>query len=128
MLDIPIKKLNVKSDERGWLAEIATQNEVSGLPGLILVTTAHPGQTKGNHYHKRKTEWYCVLQGRGLLIIRDLSSQEKTELEIGENNMVLVKISPNYLHSITNIGENEMILLSYVDEPFNEEDPDTYYS
>lgn len=128
MLDISIRKLNVKSDERGWLAEIATQKDVDGLSGLILVTTAHPGKTKGNHYHKRKTEWYCVIQGRGLLEIKDLLSEEKTEIEIGEKNMVLVKISPNYLHSITNIGENEMILLSYVDEPFNEEDPDTYYS
>ena len=125
--EIIVKQLNVKKDERGWLAEIVTKEDVPNPFGLILVTTAYPGKTKGNHYHKRKSEWYCVVQGNGLLAITDLASKKKTEIRIGKNNMALVKIPPNYLHSITNIGQEEMILISYVDESFNEKDPDTYY-
>lgn len=127
-MEIIVKKLEVKKDYRGWLAEIVEGKDV-GIKdfGLILVTTAKPGQTKGGHYHKRKTEWYCVLRGKGLLTLVDNKSNEKTEMEIGEGNMVLVKITPLTTHTIKNIGDVELFLLVYVDESFNEQDPDTYY-
>lgn len=127
-MKIKVKKLEVKKDHRGWLAEVV-QAEDAGIKdfGLVLVTTAFPGQTKGGHYHKRKTEWYCVIRGRGLLTLVDNSSKEKKEMEIGERNMVLVKIPPLITHTIKNIGKDELCLLSYVSEAFNEQDPDTYY-
>lgn len=127
-MKIKVKKLEVKKDHRGWLAEIVQAKDV-GINdfGLILVTTAKPGQKKGGHYHKRKTEWYCVIRGRGLLTLVDNNSKEKEELEIGERNMVLVRIPPLTTHTIKNIGGSELFLLAYVDEAFNEQDPDTYY-
>jgi len=126
-MKIKVKKLEVKKDHRGWLAEIVEGKDV-GIKdfGLILVTTAKPGQTKGGHYHKRKTEWYCVLRGKGLLTLVDNKSNEKTEMEVGEGNMVLVKIAPLITHAIKNIGTDELYLLSYIDEAFDKADPDTY--
>ncbi len=53
---------------------------------------------------------------------------EKREMEIGESNMVTVKIPPLITHSIKNIGKDELYLLAYVDEAFNPADPDTYTS
>lgn len=127
-MKIKVKKLEVKKDHRGWLAEIVQPKDV-GIKdfGLVLVTTAFPGQTKGGHYHKRKTEWYCVIKGKGLLTLIDNKSKEKKEMEIGERNMVLVRIPPLIMHKIKNIGEDELYLLAYVDEAFNKQDPDTYY-
>ena len=124
-----VKKLLVKKDDRGWLAEIVRPEDVGeeGF-GQILVTTAGPGHTKGNHYHKRKTEWYCVLQGKGILTLIDNKTQEKKKLVMGERNMVLVKILPHHFHSIKNVGKSEMVLLVYVNEPFDPSDPDTFYN
>lgn len=125
-MNLKVKKLEVKKDNRGWLTEIISLNEIEGKQlGLVLITAAHVGQTKGNHYHRRKTEWYCVIRGRGLLKV--WNRQEKEELEVSEDTLVLVQIPQNYFHSITNIGTIPMHLLVIVSEPFNEKDPDTFY-
>lgn len=122
-----IKKLEIKEDKRGWLAEIVRPEDIGEKKfGLVLMTTVLPGQTKGNHYHKRKTEWYCVIKGDGLLTLTDQATKEKKKMEIGEKNMVLVKIPSLVIHSIKNMGTEELYLLAYVDEVFNPSDPDTY--
>lgn len=127
-MKLNIKKLDVKTDSRGWLAEIWRPEDVGGVPfGQLLVTTAHPGQTKGKHYHKRKREWYCVVAGRGKLTVTDRKTQETVEFEMGERNMVSVEIPVGSFHSITNIGHDKMYLLAYTDESFNPSDPDVYY-
>lgn len=127
-MKLKIKKLAVKKDDRGWLAEILRTEDVDGKKfGQILITTAHPGKIKGGHYHLRKREWYCLIKGRGLLILENRKSGERRELEIDDKNMVLVEIPKGVLHSIKNIGQDVMFLLAYTDEPFNPSDPDTYY-
>ena len=127
-MKLNIKKLIVKKDARGWLAEVISQEDVDKKKfGLVLITTARPGQVKGNHYHKKKKEWYCVIKGRGLLRIWGENTNEKKELEIGERNMVLVEIPTGYFHSIQALGNQEMYLMAYVSEAFNPSSPDTYY-
>jgi len=32
-----------------------------------------------------------------------------------------------YTHNIKNIGENELITVFWINEPFNPKDPDTYF-
>lgn len=126
-MSISVKSLDVKKDARGWLSEIIRSEDVDYKKfGQVLVTVANPGETKGNHYHKRKTEWYCVIKGRGILTIINRNNKEKKEIETGEENMALIKIPANYFHRIKNIGEEEMLLLVYTDEVFNRNDPDTY--
>jgi dTDP-4-dehydrorhamnose 3,5-epimerase len=127
-MNVFIKQLKVHTDERGWLAEILRQEDidVNKKFGQFYVTTAKPGITKANHYHKRKTEWFCVIKGKGKLVLKDIETNEVKELEMGDKNMIVVKIPPNMAHAIKNIGSNMMYLLAYIDEPFFAEDPDTY--
>jgi UDP-2-acetamido-2,6-beta-L-arabino-hexul-4-ose reductase len=128
-MQVKIKKLEVKKDERGWLAEIIRAEDIGNHPsfGQILVTTANPGQTKGNHYHLRKREWYCVIKGKGQVTITDRATKEVFTHTMGDENFVLVEIPVGTLHAITNIGTEEMILVVYISEPFNLQDPDTFY-
>ena len=123
-----INKLDVKCDERGWLAEILRKENLREKYdfGQILITVAKPGVTKGNHYHKRKHEWFCVVRGRGKLLLKDVTSDERQEVLMGDENMVVVKIPPNVTHAIQNIGDEMLYLLIYIDEPFNQQDPDTF--
>lgn len=126
-MKIDIRKLDVKKDERGWLAEVIKTEDVGNFPfGLIHVTSAKPGYTKGGHFHKRKTEWFCVIRGEGRLFLKDLKSGEEKNLKLGEENMSLVKIPPFVFHSIKNMGNDEMYLLAYVSEKFDPKDPDIY--
>ena len=121
------KKLKIRKDSRGWLVEILRNEDVGiGSFGQILLTVAKPGQVKGGHYHKRKIEWYCVIQGSGCLTVINNSSNEKKDYILGKENMSLVKIPPNNTHSIKNIGKEDMYLLVYISEAFHQSDSDTY--
>ncbi len=129
MRGLEVTVLDVKRDERGWLAEIIRKEAlVRGTTfGQFLVTTAHPGCVKGNHYHARKYEWYCVLKGEGLLMLLDRRSGERKEMRLSEQRLTTVRIPPQVSHAIKSVGTEMMYLLIYTDEPFNEDDPDTFY-
>lgn len=123
---VTIKNLEVKKDERGWFAEILRADEIENPKfGQVYITTAAPGQTKGKHYHTRKTEWFCVVKGNGLLTLIENESGEKQEIEIGEKNMVTVGIPPNVWHAIKNNEKDEMYLIAHISEAYNAGDPDT---
>jgi UDP-2-acetamido-2,6-beta-L-arabino-hexul-4-ose reductase len=128
MIDIDTKKLNKRQDERGWLAEILRGEDVEPKAfGQLIVTTALPGKSKGNHYHLRKREWYCVVRGKALLLISSLDMKERQTLEMSAENPLLVEVPRGYLHTISNIGDEEMILIAYTNEPFDPDDQDTFY-
>lgn len=122
------KKLTVKKDARGWVVEVVRAEDVGPHQfGQILLSTAYPGETKGNHYHIRKKEWYCVIRGKGLLTIWQKEGDQKWEQELDADNMILVEIPQRMYHCIKNIGPDTLYLLAYVSEAFNTSDPDTYY-
>lgn len=126
-MKLRVKKLDVKRDSRGWLAEIIRPEDVGYEKfGQILISTALPGKTKGHHYHTRKREWYCVIQGTGLLTVTDRTSGEKTEMVLRDSDMTLVEIPTGFLHALENTGDRELVLLAYLDESFDPNDPDVY--
>lgn len=126
-MKLKIRKLDVKKDSRGWLAELILAKDVDGSKfGQLGITTARPGQTKGGHYHKRKREWFCVIRGQGLLTLMDVKTRKKREVKMGKNNMILVEIPLNTLHWIKNVGTDDMYLLFYTNETFDPKDTDTF--
>ena len=129
MRGVTISRLEVKEDERGWLAEIVRKEELIRNQGFgqFMVTTANPGYVKGNHYHTRKFEWYCVLKGKARLVLVDNDSGEREEMLLSEHQLSTVTIPPQVTHAIENVGEEMMYLLIYIHEAFNEKDPDTFY-
>lgn len=126
-MKIKIRKIQVKKDERGWLIEAVKSTDVGKFPfGLVHVTCAKPGFTRGGHFHKRKTEWFCVVSGKGELFLKDVKTEENRIINLNEKNMTLIGIGPYIFHSIKNTGKKDMILLGYVSEDFNPKDPDTF--
>jgi len=129
MKGIQVQDLDQKSDERGWLIEVLG-DELHGERkpfGQIHVSVAYPGKVRGNHYHQRKTEWFSVPSGTGLLLLKDLATGEEEQILMGENALKTVKITPGIVHAIKNNGRNDMVLIVYTDETFDPADPDTFY-
>ena len=129
MKNIEILDLDKKSDERGWLIEVLGGELPEGCEefGQLHVSVAYPGKVRGNHYHTRKVEWFCVPAGQGLLLLKDQETGETQEVIMGVNDLKTIKIQPGTIHAIKNIGENDMVLIVYANESFDPEDPDTYY-
>jgi UDP-2-acetamido-2,6-beta-L-arabino-hexul-4-ose reductase len=126
-MKIPVRKLEVSKDSRGTLFEVLRPEHVSNAPfGQVLVTTAKPGQTKGGHYHKRKREWYCVIEGKGLLMLDDKKNGQHAEMMLDGNIPMVVELPIGVFHKITNTGTKDLLLLVYVNEAYNSKDPDTF--
>lgn len=129
MKDIRVNDLDRKSDERGWLIEVLGGKNL-GIPhefGQIHVSVAYPGKIRGNHYHKRKLEWFCVPTGKGLLRLKDMETGEEKDILMGENDLRTVQITPGVIHAIKNVGDKDMVLIVYANESFDPDDPDTFY-
>ena len=125
-MQVEIRKIEKHEDARGWLAEVLRSDKVDEAIRQIHFSTSKPNTMRGNHYHKRKVEWFCVVKGIAKLLLEDIRTKEKKELTLSEENLVSVAIYPYVLHTLKNIGKSNMHLIVIVNEVFNSEDPDTY--
>ena len=116
----PVVKQN---DERGYLFELIKSKSL----GQIFVSKTNPGITRGNHFHNLKNEKFCVIEGSAVIKFRHLISNETHEYFVNGVEPSVVNILPGYTHSITNTGSDELITLFWANEPFDKDNPDTYF-
>lgn len=127
MESIDTKKLVKHVDNRGWLAEIFRPSDVNNtMKGQVTVTTAHPGIVKANHYHEKMNEWYCVIQGKMHLVLKDMKTGEKKDVMLSEDDLKIIKINPGVAHGFKNVGDGMLFVLMYIDRPFDPNDTDTF--
>jgi UDP-2-acetamido-2,6-beta-L-arabino-hexul-4-ose reductase len=115
--------LNVRSDERGSLAEILKSPSM----GQVFVSRTRPGVTRGNHFHHTKTEKFIVVQGEAVIRFRHIESEQIIEHHVRGEDFRVLDIPPGYTHSIENIGRDELVTLFWASEILNSELPDTYF-
>ena len=116
--------LKKHQDNRGHLVEIV--KEASG--GQSFYSLTKPGITRGNHFHTRKVERFCVVEGEAVIRLRKLGTTEVEEFKVSGNQPVALDIPVFYTHNITNTGNTDLLTLFWSNEIFDPEDPDTYYS
>jgi UDP-2-acetamido-2,6-beta-L-arabino-hexul-4-ose reductase len=92
---------------------------------LFSFFTAHPGITRGGHYHHSKSEKFLVLQGLARFGFRNIVTNEAYELIVDGLAPKIVESIPGWTHDITNIGENELIVMLWASEAFDRARPDT---
>lgn len=94
--------------------------------GQFSYFSAHPGVTRGGHYHHSKAEKFLVIKGNASFRFRNIITDEYYELFTSGGNPEIVETVPGWSHDITNVGEDEMLVLLWANEIFNPENPDTY--
>ena len=108
-------------DSRGRFVEmLKTKNS-----GQFSFFTAHPGITRGGHYHHSKSEKFLILQGLARFGFRNIVTNEAYELIVDGLAPKIVETIPGWTHDITNIGENELIVMLWASEVFDRARPDT---
>ena len=109
-------------DERGVFVEFLK----SKLFGQVSFLTSNPGVTRGEHFHHTKLEKFLVIKGKARFRFRSLDNNEKFEIFTDNEKLQVVESIPGWAHDITNVGENEMIVLLWANEIFDEKRPDTF--
>ena len=116
-------ELNMHCDERGSFTEFLRTPE----RGQVSVNISRPGVTKGNHWHHTKNEKFLAVSGEGLIRLRKIGSSDIIEYKVSGEKLSVVDIPVGYTHSIVNIGDSDLVMLIWVNECFDPEQPDTYY-
>ncbi|MDP2336872.1 MAG: NAD-dependent epimerase/dehydratase family protein [Bacteroidota bacterium] len=116
-------KLKLNTDERGSFVETVKLN--SG--GQVSFSTTVPGVTRGNHFHTRKAERFAVIKGKARIELRRIGTDKVLSFELDGKEPSFVDMPVWYTHNITNIGEEELYTIFWINEHFDANDPDTYF-
>jgi UDP-2-acetamido-2,6-beta-L-arabino-hexul-4-ose reductase len=111
----------VHADQRGVFVEMLKTPD----SGQFSYFTAHPGITRGGHFHHTKTEKFLVIKGTGLFRFRHLLSDERFELTTSGDRPQVVDTIPGWVHDITNTGQDELVVMLWANEVFDRFNPDT---
>ncbi len=109
-------------DARGVFVEMLKTHD----SGQFSYFTAHPGITRGGHYHHSKTEKFLVIKGAARFRFRQMVTGEEFALDTSGERAEIVETVPGWTHDITNIGDEEMVVMLWANEIFDRERPDTY--
>jgi UDP-2-acetamido-2,6-beta-L-arabino-hexul-4-ose reductase len=108
-------------DARGVFVEMLKTPD----SGQFSYFTAHPGVTRGGHYHHSKTEKFLVIRGSGRFRFRHLLNDEQVELIVHADDARIVETIPGWSHDVTNVGDDELIVMLWANEIFDRARPDT---
>lgn len=115
--------LTMHIDNRGSFTEfIKTEDR-----GQVSINIFRPGATRGNHWHKTKIEKILVINGQGIVRFRRIDSDEIIEYKVCGEKLEVVDIPPGYTHNISNVGNDDMVTIMWVNEIFDPEKTDTYF-
>jgi len=117
-----IEQLEIKEDSRGKLVEVFKAPKF----GQIFYSTSKPGMLRGNHYHTRKIEVFCVVDGTATIRLRNRKTNKIREFHVSGDDPQTVSMPINWTHNIQNTGKTELKLLVWANEVFDPQDPDTY--
>ena len=115
--------LNLHTDNRGSFVETAKLK--SG--GQISFSTTVPGITRGNHFHTRKSERFAVIKGQAKIEIRRIGTDLKHSFLLNGDRPSFVDMPIWFTHNITNISDDDLYTIFWINEEYDLSDPDTYF-
>jgi UDP-2-acetamido-2,6-beta-L-arabino-hexul-4-ose reductase len=117
------RKFVKHADNRGEFIEIARL----GISGQASFSTTLPGVTRGNHFHTRKIERFAVIRGKALIQLRRIGTEEVFDFYLDGDEPAFVDMPIWFTHNIKNIGEELLYTFFWINEPFDANNPDTYF-
>ena len=115
-------KLKQHVDSRGVFVEMLKTRD----SGQFSYFTAHPGVTRGGHFHHSKTEKFLVIIGNARFRFRHMQTGETYEVHTSGECAQVVETIPGWTHDITNTGTQDLVVMLWANEIFDPKRPDTY--
>ena len=121
----PVKQFSYSlpsyADSRGVFCEMLKTRD----SGQISFFTANPGSTRGGHYHHTKNEKFLVIRGSALFKFENMADGEIKKLTVTGAKYECVATIPGWAHNITNVGDDELIVMLWANETFDPKRSDT---
>lgn len=128
-----LTKLEKKSDDRGFLIEFLKASELGPNQKKYgqnyLVTFKRKNKIRGNHYHKRRSEWFVLAMGKVEVRLKDLKTGKTKKLILTDEHQKHLErlyIAPRVVHSFKSLIPKTM-MLNYTDGEWSPQNQDTYY-
>lgn len=115
--------LKLNTDNRGSFVETVKLN--SG--GQVSFSTTVPGITRGNHFHTRKAERFAVIKGKAQIELRRIGTNKVMNFDLDGSKPSFVDMPIWHTHNITNVGDEELYTIFWINEHYNPDDGDTYF-
>jgi UDP-2-acetamido-2,6-beta-L-arabino-hexul-4-ose reductase len=109
------------SDPRGVFVEMLKTPD----SGQFSYFTAGPGVTRGEHYHHTKTEKFLIISGTARFRFRNIRTGQTHELLVRGAEGRIVESVPGWAHDVTNVGDDELVIMLWANEVFDRSRPDT---
>ena len=127
---MPVSKQNlIHKDKRGILHECMNiGGELKDVPsgGHLYAFTIEPNNSRGNHFHKKKEEWFMCLHGEVEIALFEEDTKKKyTNIMRGMDGK-LFYIPALTRHTLFNKSNETAVIISYGSITFNPSDPDTF--
>jgi UDP-2-acetamido-2,6-beta-L-arabino-hexul-4-ose reductase len=115
--------LKLNTDDRGSFVETVKLH--SG--GQVSFSTTRPGITRGNHFHTRKAERFAVIKGKARIELRKIGTDKVLSFDLDGSQPSFVDMPIWFTHNITNIGDEDLYTIFWINEHFNADDADTFF-
>lgn len=116
-------RVPIREDRRGHLFECVRGH---GGQSHVFCSTTHPGITRGEHFHRRKVERFLVLDGLAEIALRRLFDDHVITFRVAGAEPAIVDMPTMWAHSITNIGDSDLLTLFWAHEILDPGRPDTH--
>lgn len=114
-------KMNV--DQRGSFTEFLKSTD----RGQVSINVFKPHIIKGNHWHHTKNEKFLVVSGTAIIRFRKINSNDIIEYKVSGDDLIVLDVPVGYTHNIENTGETDMVMIIWVNEIFDKNNPDTFF-
>ena len=127
---VKTKKLNVFTDDRGFLMEVVKEgDDIFKDIRQTTYTETYPKVIKAFHWHKIQTDIWFFASGMAQVVLYDLRKDSPTHQEtqvfyLGEKNPLVLLIPPGVAHGYRVLGAKPAGLFYYTTRAYNSKSPD----
>ena len=116
------KKLKVYfKDKRGTITDIFYKEKINH----VAIITSKKGARRGDHYHKKTTQYMYITKGMLEYWYKKLNSKSKAKMKILKPGD-LVKTPPLEMHALKMLSSNEFIVFTVGKRGGKDYESDTY--
>ena len=110
---------DLDKEGRGWAIQKGLQYS-NGFNKMcirdIVIQTTNVGKVRGEHYHKKKTEWFLALRGKADLLWRETNEIRVTREVLDADTPKLVRVDPNTCHKIVNNYSEDFLMAAFLSQ------------